>query len=220
MWIRGKIAPHEQFLPFSTIFQHIFLTKGVKLHDYLWNLVVRLVLSSILHIWYVEVRISQSVAEGPFDFEITRVACICSPLNKCSQKTTIESNIYSLWNIDASPANADMFHRIRNSFSVSNWHLMLVLTSRSISLHHFREERRMADSSKYIKFNNIKLKIQSTLVISTSVISNNRLSRRENLVPVLTQKSNIRLQNVVERRINCSWGAISPLFHNIFNIYF
>ena len=28
--------------------------------------------------------------------------------------------------------------------------------------------------------------ILSTLVISTSVISNNRLSRRENLVPVLT----------------------------------
>ena len=34
--------------------------------------------------------------------------------------------------------------------------------------------------------------IQSTLVISTSVISNNRLSRRENLVPVLTKKSKIR----------------------------
>ena len=63
-------------------------------------------------------------------------------------------------------------------------------------------------------------KIQSTLVISTSVISNNRLSRRENLVLVLTQKSKIRLQNIVEKRRNCSWGAISPLFHNIFNIYF
>ena len=62
--------------------------------------------------------------------------------------------------------------------------------------------------------------IQSTLVISTSVISNNRSSRRENLVLVLTQKSKIRLQNIVEKRRNCSWGAISPLFHNIFNIYF
>ena len=62
--------------------------------------------------------------------------------------------------------------------------------------------------------------IQSTLVISTSVISNNRLSRRENLVLVLTQKSKIRLQNLEEKRRNCSWGAISPLFHNIFNIYF
>ena len=34
--------------------------------------------------------------------------------------------------------------------------------------------------------------IQSTLVITTSIISNNRLSRRENLVLVLTKKSNIR----------------------------
>ena len=49
-----------------------------------------------------------------------------------------------------------------------------------------------------------KLYVQSTLVISTSVISNNRLSRRENLVLVLTQKSKIRLQNIVEKRRNCS----------------
>ena len=25
---------------------------------------------------------------------------------------------------------------------------------------------------------------------------------------------------MVEKRRNCYWGAISPLFHNIFNIYF
>ena len=42
--------------------------------------------------------------------------------------------------------------------------------------------------------------IQSTLVISTSIISNNSLSRRENMVLVLTQKSEIRLQNIVEKR--------------------
>ena len=68
----------------------------------------------------------------------------------------------------------------------------------------------------------IRFNIQSTLVISTSVISNNRLSlsRRENLVLVLTQKLQIRLQNIVEKRRNCSLGAISPHFHNIFNIYF
>ena len=35
--------------------------------------------------------------------------------------------------------------------------------------------------------------IQSTLVISTSLISNNRLFRTENLVPVFTRKSNNRL---------------------------
>ena len=77
----------------------------------------------------------------------------------------------------------------------------------------------------FIKNSGIKIQVipnvlQSTLVISTSVISNNRLSRRENLVLVLTQKSKIRLQNIVEKRRNCSWGAISPLFHNICNIYF
>ena len=31
MWKRGEIAPGEQFLPFSTIFQYIFLLKGVRL---------------------------------------------------------------------------------------------------------------------------------------------------------------------------------------------
>ena len=62
--------------------------------------------------------------------------------------------------------------------------------------------------------------IQSTLVISTSVIWNNCLSRRENPVLVLKQKPIIRLQNILEKRRNCSWGAISPLFHNIFNVYF
>ena len=48
------------------------------------------------------------------------------------------------------------------------------------------------------------LDVQSTLVISTSLISNNRLSRCENLVPVLTWKSNNRYQNIVEKRRNCS----------------
>ena len=40
------------------------------------KLVVRLVFSSVLQIWCVEVRISQSVSEGPFDFETMRVDCI------------------------------------------------------------------------------------------------------------------------------------------------
>ena len=74
-WIRGEIAHKEHFLPFSTIFSvYIF---NVRTHiTYLWNLIVRFVFSSVLHIWYVEVRISQSVSEGPFDFEITRVDCM------------------------------------------------------------------------------------------------------------------------------------------------
>ena len=61
------------------------------------------------------------------------------------------------------------------------------------------------------------LHIQSTLVISNPLISNNRLSQSENLVPVLKQRSTNRQQNIVKKR-NCSLGAISPLFHNIFNL--
>ena len=49
--------------------------------------------------------------------------------------------------------------------------------------------------------------IQSTLVISTSLISKYRFSRSENLVPVLTWKSNNRYQNIMEKRRN------SSLFH-------
>ena len=76
LWIRGEIAPQEQFLPFPTIFLYIFLIKGVYLHIHLLNLVVQFVFSSILSIIYVELRISRSVSEGPFKFEITRVDCI------------------------------------------------------------------------------------------------------------------------------------------------
>ena len=46
--------------------------------------------------------------------------------------------------------------------------------------------------------------VQSTLVISTSVISNNRLSRRKNLVLVITQKSKIRYKILWKR------GEIAP----------
>ena len=49
-----------------------------------------------------------------------------------------------------------------------------------------------------------KIRIQSTLIISTSIISNNHLSRSEILVPVLTWKSKKRKQNIVEKRSNFS----------------
>ena len=39
-------------------------------------------------------------------------------------------------------------------------------------------------------------KIQSTLVISNSLISNYRLSRSENLAPVLTKRATKRQQNI------------------------
>ena len=46
------------------------------------------------------------------------------------------------------------------------------------------------------------LAIQSTLAISTSLISNNLLSRSENLVPALTWKSKDREPNIEEKRSN------------------
>ena len=63
-----------------------------------------------------------------------------------------------------------------------------------------------------------EIHVPSTLVISTSIISNNSLSRRENMVLVLTQKSKIRLQNIVEK------GEIAPReqflpFSTIFSVY-
>ena len=72
------VKKRSNFSPFPQYFQYIFLTKGVKLHSHLWSLVVRIVFSSLLQIWYVEVRISRSLLEGPFDFEIKRVDCTCS----------------------------------------------------------------------------------------------------------------------------------------------
>ena len=52
--------------------------------------------------------------------------------------------------------------------------------------------------AKYFMLVDVSLfQIQSTLVISNSLISNNRLSRSENLVPVLTQKSTNMQQNIV-----------------------
>ena len=55
--------------------------------------------------------------------------------------------------------------------------------------------------------------MQSTLVISASLISNNRLFRSENLVPLLTWKSNDRIQNIAEKEEK----LLRTLFQNIFN---
>ena len=58
----------------SPLFQNIFstsLTLGVKLHTSF--VLFDLFFSSVLQFWYVKVRISRSVSESPFDFEITRV---------------------------------------------------------------------------------------------------------------------------------------------------
>ena len=43
---------------------NVSLTSGVKLHIYLWNVIVRFIFSSILQIWYVEIQISRSCSES------------------------------------------------------------------------------------------------------------------------------------------------------------
>ena len=55
-------------------------------------MVVRIVFSSILQVGYVEVRISRSVLEGPFDFEITRVDCIYYFLAYHHKESTLHYN--------------------------------------------------------------------------------------------------------------------------------
>ena len=74
VWQRGEIAPKEQFLLFSTIFSiHLYLQES----NYIY----------ICYMWLFElflpqfcksdmVRISQSISESPFEFEITRADCI------------------------------------------------------------------------------------------------------------------------------------------------
>ena len=64
----GKEEKH--FFPFYIIIFIRSLTSGVKVHINLCNVVVRFIFSSILHIWYVEVRISRSISESPLDCEI------------------------------------------------------------------------------------------------------------------------------------------------------
>ena len=63
---------------FHNIF-NISLTSRVQLHIYLLNVVVRIIFSSILQIWYVEVRISRSISDSPLEFDITRVDCTSEP---------------------------------------------------------------------------------------------------------------------------------------------
>ena len=76
LWKRGEIAPKEQFLHFSTIFFDISLTSRVQLHINLLNVIVGIIFSFILKIWYVDVQISWSISESPFELEITEVDCI------------------------------------------------------------------------------------------------------------------------------------------------
>ena len=75
LWRRGEIALRSNFSSFPQYFQYISNLR-VQLHIYLSNVVVRIIFSSILQIWYVEVRICWSISESPLEFEITRVSVL------------------------------------------------------------------------------------------------------------------------------------------------
>ena len=75
LWKKRRNCSYEAMSP---LFHNIFktsLTSGVKLHINLWNVVVRLIFSSIPQIWHIEVQISRSISASPLDFEKTRVDC-------------------------------------------------------------------------------------------------------------------------------------------------
>ena len=74
-----KLLLRSNFSSFPEYF-NISLTSGVNLHIHLWNVVVQFIFSSILQIYFVELRISRSISESPFDFEITRVDWTLDPL--------------------------------------------------------------------------------------------------------------------------------------------
>ena len=103
-------------------------------------------------------------------FETVRLSVSISPRNLYNSLKSIKKNNYALRKVVVVGIQITLITSISNT-DISKSHL----TPNNKALIHF------------LFF------IQSTLVISTSVISNNRLSRRKNLVLVITQKSKIRL---------------------------
>ena len=93
----NRLSRSENLIPvltwkYNSRWQNIVekLISGVKLHNHLWNVVVRFIISSILQLWYVEVRIflsfSESLSEHSLDFEIhvMRVDCIFITVCVCA----------------------------------------------------------------------------------------------------------------------------------------
>ena len=98
----GAISPL-----FHNIF-NIFLNSRVILHIYFWKYIYlwlfELFVSSVLQIWYVEVRISRSISESPLEFEITRVDCILNNMFYTAETRNFStsSNIFCSWAMHSS----------------------------------------------------------------------------------------------------------------------
>ena len=102
-----KLLLRSNFSSFPQYFQYISNFNSPITHIYLLNVVVRIIFSSILQIWYVELRISRSISEGPLEFEITRVDCNWAyyGILKMYVRTTDEAQLTETSNYD--PENFD-----------------------------------------------------------------------------------------------------------------
>ena len=74
----------SSFSPFPQYFQYIFQLKESN-----YTIICEIRLFELLFHQYVEVRISRSVLEGPFDFEITRVNDIITCLTEALASVVI-----------------------------------------------------------------------------------------------------------------------------------
>ena len=143
--------------------------------------------SSILQIWYVEVRISRSISESSLEFEITRVDCISKALSHRSFIFMQAPNqwcayLYSLASLVIYAGSVSVTHIfvqpcLGSTLPLCNLAFMQAPYQLCIMFYSFTSWVIYADSA-------LMMHIYSRT--SNSLISNYRLSRSENLVPVLT----------------------------------
>ena len=94
----------------------------------------------------------------------------------------------------------------KNAFLITDQLLTSFRATSAKSYHNYNNNNPASAASA--------LQVQSTLVMSTSLISNNRLSRSEILVPVLTWIEEVTKYCGKEERLL----LISPLLRTIFNV--
>ena len=91
------------------------------------NVVNRIIFSSILQIWYVEVRISQSNSESPLAFEITRVDCMFTERNHEHLNENIQ-NQKSVYHINPKHlGTSTRYHSCSKIWTRTIYYLMLCL---------------------------------------------------------------------------------------------
>ena len=160
--------------------------------------------SSILQIWYVEVRISRSVLEGPFDFKITRVDCIsitCCLYNSVFQIRecnwdNLEGNIPYLLikTLIVTPSSEPSYWDISNEWSqqnVSKLSLLSLLIWNCVQVL-------LSSKKKVLVFVFTEIQICSLLII---------LGIMDNLSQFLAHLCESTGSYC------CHWGAFAFLFH-------